>query len=191
MADRDDALLTGIERRRSVRHVAADPEPTRAQVERLLAVANMAPNHHLTQPWRFWVLRGRALTELGEMMAVAAGEDDQARERARVKPLRAPLLIAVGIKAPEPRAVPIEDVLATGAAVENLLLAATALGLGAMWRTGKEAYDPEVKRFFGLSAEEHLAGWIYLGLPAEREPEERPRVRRPVEELTEWRGWEA
>ena len=66
------------------------------------------------------------------------------------KPRRAPLLMAVGVDKPsEPKVVEIENVCAAAAACQNLLLAAHALGLGAMWRTGPAALDPQVKAFLG------------------------------------------
>ncbi len=59
----------------------------------------------------------------------------------------------------------VENIAATAAAIENLLLAATALGLGVKWRTGTPAYDPNVKTFFGLSPEQQLIGFLYTGYP--------------------------
>ena len=98
------------------------------------------------------------------------------------------MLIVVAVKRSEnPRVVPIEDVEATAAAVENMLLAAQDMGLAAMWRTGEAAYDPAVKAFFGLSPEDHLVAFVYVGY-ADREPG--PRERMPASEKTEWRGWD-
>jgi nitroreductase len=73
------------------------------------------------------------------------------------------------------------------AGVQNLLLGAHALGLGAYWRTGDAAYDPRVKAFFGLGPQDHLVGFVYLGYPAEPP---KPVTRTPAAELVEWRGWD-
>jgi nitroreductase len=130
-----------------------------------------APNHTRNRPWRFVVLTGEGRERLGEVMARSLKQQkpdvpDSALEVERAKPLRAPVLIAVGVdKAVDPRVVEIEDVCAVAAAVENLLLAAHALGLGAMWRTGPAARDPLVKQFLGLQPDQHLLALVYVGHP--------------------------
>jgi nitroreductase len=81
----------------------------------------------------------------------------------------------------------IENIEATAAAVENMLLTAEELGLAAMWRTGDAAYDPRVKEWLGLAPGDHLAAFVYLGFPAI------PRLERspiPFQEKTVWLGWE-
>ena len=65
---------------------------------------------------------------------------------------------------PVPREL-IEKMLAAAAATQNLLLAATGLGLAAMWRTGPAALDPDVKAFLGLAPDQRLIGFIYVGCP--------------------------
>jgi nitroreductase len=94
----------------------------------------------------------------------------------KAKPLRAPVVIAVGVEKPSnPKVVDIENVCAAAAAVENLLLAAVGEGLAAMWRTGSAAYDSEVKAFLGFAPDQHLIGFIYIGYPeTDRPPVECP-----------------
>ena len=173
-------LLETIFTRQSVSKVKPDPVP-RALIEQLLAAAVQAPNHHRVRPWRFVVLEGEARSRLGEVMAAAKRESEPGTPEAvlgveRLKPLRAPLLIAVGVDRPaEPKVVEIENVCAAAAAVENMLLAAHALGLGAMWRTGPAASDPQVKAFLGFAPDQYLIGFIYIGFPEfELPPKERP-----------------
>jgi nitroreductase len=93
-------------------------------------------------------------------------------------PLRAPVVIAVGVDAPtEERIIEIENVCAAAAACQNILLAAHDLGLGAIWRTGVWARDAQVKEFFGLSPAQHLIAFIYVGILAgETKFTERPAV---------------
>ena len=81
----------------------------------------------------------------------------------------------------------IENVEATAAAVENMLLVAEELGLAAMWRTGEGAYDPEVKQWLGLSPEDHIVAFVYVGYPAIATMERHPVS---VKEKTVWLGWE-
>jgi nitroreductase len=161
--------LTAIITRQSTPKVCPDPVP-RALIEQLLNAAVQAPNHHRVRPWRFVVLTGSARERLGDAMAAAyqARVPDapaEAVEVERKRPLRAPVLICVGIDLPgdNPRVIEIENVCAGAAAVENLLLAAHALGLAAMWRTGDAAYDPAVKAFLGFSPQQQLIAMVYVG----------------------------
>jgi nitroreductase len=174
--DANEVIFT----RHSIAKVRPDPIP-RAIIEQLLSAAVQAPNHFRVRPWRFIVLSGEARNRLGEVMAQAhlqrhpdATEMDLNVEKAR--PLRAPVMIAVGVDRPaEAKVIEIENICAASAAVENLLLAANALGLGAMWRTGPAAREAAVKQFLGLEAEQELIAFIYLGYPeAPGEFRERP-----------------
>jgi nitroreductase len=85
----------------------------------------------------------------------------------RAKPLRAPLIVVVAARLREHRGVPeVEQVVAAGAAAQNLLVAAHALGFGGFWRTGAAAYDEGVKRALGLSPHDAIVGFVYLGTAA-------------------------
>lgn len=181
-------LFEAIHTRQSVSKVRPDPVP-RAMIERLLAAAAQAPNHHKVRPWRFIVLEGAARERLGEAMGQALLRRNpaalpEAVAADRAKPLRAPVLIAIGVdKASGPKVVEIENVCAAAAAAQNLLLAARALGLGAMWRTGDAAFDPGVKVALGLEPDQHLIGFIYVGYPVAEMP---PPTRPGAEDRTVW-----
>ena len=173
-------MLTLIQTRHSIPKVKPDPVP-RQVIEQLLSAAVQAPNHHRVRPWRFVVLQGDARYRLGEVMAQALRDRhpetmEEALAVERRRPLRAPLVIAVGVDKPsEPKVLEIENVCAAAAATQNLLLAAHALGLGGMWRTGPAALDPTVKAFLGFSPDQHLIGFIYIGYPdSEQEFPDRP-----------------
>ena len=183
-------MLKLIHNRHSTPKVRPDPIP-HDLIEKLLSAAVQAPNHHRVRPWRFIVMQERARERLGEVMAQSLKrrlpdtlEEDLAVERA--KPLRAPLLIAVGVDKPtSPKIVEIENVCAAAAAAQNMLLAAQALGLGGMWRTGAAATDLDVKSFLGLAHDQHLIGFLYIGYPAgETQFPERPSF----EDRTVWMG---
>ncbi len=187
-------VLEAIRTRRSIGKVMPD-RPSRREIETILDAATWAPNHHLTNPWRFIVIAGDERVELGRVMArskirrmIAEGRDTTGEEEKLIaKALRAPVIIAVGVEPGEgPKIVPIEEIEAGAAAVQNLLLAAHELGLGAMWRTGDPAYDPDVRAYLGLSERASLLGFVYVGYPA------MSKVRAnhvPFENVTEWRGW--
>ena len=181
-------VLEAINLRQSISKVKPDPV-SRELIERLLSAAIQAPNHYKVRPWRFVVLTGAARERLGEVMAEALRQyDPNATEAAlskeRAKPLRAPVLIAVGVDKPSlPKVVEIENVCAAAAATQNLLLAAHALGLAAMWRTGEAAREPAVKTFLGFEAGQIVIGFVYLGY-ALSEP--LPPARPSYEDRTVW-----
>ncbi len=178
-----DAIMT----RRSVPKVT-DVEPSRADIERLLAAAVRAPCHHLTQPWRFEVLRGEALDELAEAWARGSGDE---LHSILAKTHRAPVIITVieHPKTEHTRVVEVEEHHATGAAIQNILLAAHAAGLGAMIRTGPAARMPEVRDYLGVADEEFIAGFIYLGYPPEGDEARNMTRRTDPGDLTGWRGF--
>lgn len=180
--------LEAIFTRYSCDTVKSDPVP-RELLEKLLAAAVQAPNHYRVRPWRFVVLQGKARERLGDLFVELFLEQhpdalQTTIDKERAKPLRAPVVIAVGIEPPtDPRAIEIENVCAAAAAVQNLLLAAHALGLGAKWRTGSPASEPRVKKFLGLHPDQDLIAFIYIGLPAANIPS----INRPsFEDRTTW-----
>jgi nitroreductase len=151
-----------------------DPVP-RKMIDAVIEACTWAPNHRKTEPWRFVVLTGTARERLGSVMAESMTarcaergvEPDPVKiEKERAKPVRAPVLIAVAaVPNPDPRTVEVEEIAATAAGIQNMLLAAQSLGLGAMWRTGDAASDPAVKRFLGFPEHAHLLAFLYLGFP--------------------------
>ncbi|GAB4544039.1 MAG: nitroreductase family protein [Anaerolineales bacterium] len=163
-------LFDAIHTRHSVSKVKADALP-REWVEKILEAGNAAPNHHKVRPWRFFALSGDALKKLGDAMAQSQHErfpeiQPDGLEKTRALPLRAPLIIAVGVDQPaEPKIIELENYAAAAAACQNILLAAHALGLGAIWRTGEWSRDARVKEFLGLQPDQHLVGLIYIGYP--------------------------
>ncbi len=189
-----EAVSQAIRSRRSAKRLLDTPVD-RAVIERIIEAATWAPNHHLTEPWRFWVVSGAGRERFGE--AMAAGDlnthrdaTPEQRETMRAsaigKAQRAPVIIAVAAVMAETNKNPdIEEITATAAAIQNLLLQAEAEGLGAIWRTGRSAYEPEMAEFFGLTERDRILGFIYIGHP---DPDAAARVsqRRPVEHLTTW-----
>jgi nitroreductase len=179
------ALLT----RHSVSKVKPDPLP-REVIEKLLLAAVQAPNHYKVRPWRFVVLAGKGRERLGEVMAASLKArfpdlPPEALEKERQKPMRAPLLIVVAADKPaEPKVSEIENISAVSAACQNILLEATELGLGAIWRTGEAAQDIEIKKFLGFAPDQHLIGFLYIGYP-ENPPAPQPD-RPSFEDRTVW-----
>lgn len=152
------------------------PAPSVEQVETLIRAATRAADHGNLQPWRFLVIEGDGLVNLGRLFAKAATlkkpDISQAElDRFAGMPLRAPMIIvAIAQCRAHPKVPEVEQLLAAGAAAQNIINASFALGLGAIWRTGDMAYDELVKKGLGLVQDETLTeqivGFIYLGTPA-------------------------
>ena len=144
---------------------------SRELIEKLLSAAVQAPNHYKVRPWRFVVLTGNARNKLGDVFAASLLErkpdlSQEALDKTRGLSLRAPALIAVGVDKPsEEKVLEIENICATAAACQNILLAAQAEGLAVKWRTGEWARDQKVKEFLGFSAEQHIVAFLYIGYP--------------------------
>jgi len=146
------------------------PPPSPEQLEAIYRAALRAPDHKELRPWRFIEFSGEGLARLGELFAEAEfREDPHASDAtlnsARKKPLRAPMIIAVIAKvAPdEPKVPKIEQVISAGCAAHGILLAAHAQGLGAMWRSGKYAFDTTVRKGLGLAEDDEVVAFLYLG----------------------------
>lgn len=149
--------------------------PSQIEIRAMMNCAVNAPDHGRLRPWRFLVIMDEGLTLLGEVFAAASCNAGSATANAeRAKALRSPLLI-VAIYSPgdETRISEFEQLLSVGAAVENCILAAGALGYGAMWKTGRLACDPEVRAALGLAQRERIAGFIHIGTAAGPQPMER------------------
>lgn len=161
-------LFTAIHTRASAIKLS-EPAPRREHLLQIMAAGASAPDHGKLAPWRFVVIAGEARALLGDAMTASllrrepnATADQQTRERD--KAMRAPCIIAVAARIKKPHKVPeIEQVLAAGAAVQNMFLAAHALGYGVMWKTGLAAYDAAVKSVLGLQADDHIVAFLYLG----------------------------
>ena len=161
-----DALLNRV----SVPRLC-EPAPDATQRELLFRAALRAPDHGQLRPWRFLTVEGEALVQLGELFAstLAADASTDALAKVRGMPLRAPLLVVVIARVQANGKIPVqEQLLAAGCAAHGILLAAHAQGIGAVWRTGDMAYNPQVAAGLGLAANEQVIAYLYLGTP-ERE----------------------
>ncbi len=181
-------VFEAIHNRHSQGKVKPDALP-RALIEKLLSAAVQAPNHYRVRPWRFVVLTGDARNKLGDVFAASQLDrkpdlPPEASDKTRALPLRAPVVIAVGVEKPsEEKVSEIENIAAVAAACQNILLAAQAEGLAVMWRTGEWARDPKVKEYLGFAADQHLLAYLYIGYP-EFTAEAQPRP--SFEDRTVW-----
>ena len=155
-------------------HKAYGSEPVdRATLDELLDLARWAPNHHLTNPWRFRVLGPGALGRLKE----AAGPD------AAGKLDRAPTLVAISVMQTGDPVADQEDLCAAACAAYIVLLAAHGRGLAGYWRTPAVLRSAEGRTALGIGDDEHAIGLLHLG-PARQE--QRPPERAPAADVTEY-----
>jgi nitroreductase len=141
-------------------------------LDELLELARWAPNHHLTEPWRFRVLGPETLAALKE----AAGPKESAKLD------RAPTLVVASASLTGDLVQDEEDVCATAAAIMLVLLAATESGLATYWRTPAIVRTRRGREALGIPHGERVLGLLHFGAP-EREPA--PRERRPVDRYVE------
>ena len=161
---------TAIRSRRTHKAFRPDPVP-HAQLDELFELARWAPNHHLTNPWRFRVVGPRAL----EALKRAAGPE------AAPKLDRAPTLVVCSCVLSGDPVQDEEDLHATAVASYIVLLAAHARGLAGYWRTPALLREEAGRRAVGLPAEERFVGLLHLGQPRQ---EQAPPPRPPVEQAT-------
>jgi nitroreductase len=172
-----DLLLT----RRSVSaNALGDPGPNATELELILRAAARVPDHKKLTPWRFVLFQGEARALFGKQLADICRAEEKEPGAFRLENeakrfLRAPVVIAVISRVVQNPAAPEwEQVLSAGAACQNMILAATALGYGAQWITEWCAYSAGVRRALGLADNERVAGFVYIGTAREK-PEERER----------------
>ncbi|WP_265088958.1 nitroreductase [Psychrobacter sp. CMS30] len=168
----DEQLINWIKSRRSIGNLSI-PAPTESQIKAAIDCAVTAPDHKKLQPWRFIVTQGNARHDLGRAFlaaaeAQAAQEGETLSEKSRQKtynmPLRAPVIITVVTQMQVHKKVPpFEQMLSTGAAVQNLILALKAQGFSTVWRTGLLCNEPAVKAYFGVGADDYVTAFVYTG----------------------------
>ncbi len=178
--------LSFLLQRQSCGQLAA-PAPDAEQLSSLFQAALRAPDHGNLKPYRFIVVEGDGLNRLGDIYREALlrkGETDVAKTaRAQLLPTRAPMVIVALFHHVESDKTPRQEQLITaGLATAQLINAAQAMGLGAMWRTGELAYDDFVCRQLGGAVNEHIIGFIYIGTPKTA-----PRTIEPVDDKNFWR----
>jgi nitroreductase len=174
-------LFEALRSRRSIGKLGGDVSDD--EIRTLVEAGLWAPNHKLTNPWLFTVVRGAARERLGSLWAellrdvpLPPGVEREAylSKEAR-KPTRAPVLLVVSCRTVDDPVRAVEDYAAASAATQNVLLAAHAMGLGAVWRTGDMAFHPGIVEHLGLAATDRIVGFVYVGRPAMSAPLAQPR----------------
>ena len=182
-------VTDAIAQRRSIKKFQDRPL-TREEIEPLLEAAVLAPNHHLTQPWRFYVLgpdaRRRYGLALGDRKARKVPDPDAAnavREKTAAEHVAYPALIAVAQVLDEKPETREEDYAAVMQAVGILMLAAVEHGLGTHVRTGAVMDDPNARASVGVKEGERIVALLTVGVPAETPV---PKARQGAAAVTTW-----
>ncbi|MFT6558550.1 nitroreductase [Sneathiella sp.] len=159
-----DALLT----RKSAAKLV-EPAPDDAALQTLFQAAVRAPDHGCIRPWRFIYFKDEMRHELGQIFVEALKKSNPeatpaAIEKEAKKPLRAPLVIAVIAKVQEHPKVPaVEQIISAGAAAQNIMIAAHAMGYAGIWRSGSPCFDEHVRSRLGAVGDDMIVGFLYLG----------------------------
>lgn len=167
-----------------------DPGPDRATIEKLIGYALRVPDHGRLHPWRFLVIESESRARLGDLFVAALRRrkpetTNEEIDKTRDAPLRAPVVIAViACLRDSPKVPAIEQTLSAGCCAHTLLLAAQAMGYGAIWRTGDNCYDPFIQQELGLAGNEQIVGYIYLGTPLA--PPKSPPPLKPDDYIAYW-----
>lgn len=182
-------ILTAIGARRSVKQFTTRAV-TRDEIETLLDAAVQAPNHRMTQPWRFYVLGAEARRAYGDALGARKAkrvEDPavgrQVRDKVAGEHEALPAVIAVAMTIDENPEIREEDYAACMMAVQTITLAATALGLGTHIKTGGVMDDPAARAAVGVPDDQRIVALVNVGEP-ETVPEPKPRTDAPS--LTRW-----
>jgi nitroreductase len=178
-----------IRARRSIKRFADQPV-SREEIETLLGAAALAPNHRLTQPWRFYVLGPEARyaygLALGERKARKIEDAEAARtmrETVAAEHRALPGMIVVAVVTTDNPEIGEEDYAAAMMAIENLALAAVELGLGTHIKTGGVMGDPAARTAAGVRDNERIVAIVNVGVPADVPP---PKKRELAAAFTTW-----
>jgi nitroreductase len=145
------------------------PGPSPEDLEQIFESAVRAPDHGRLRPWQFVVITEDQRAAFGDLIADALRRrmptvSDGELQRERDKAFRAPCIVVVAAKVKRGHKIPeIEQIASASAAAQTIMLAAPALGYGAVWKTGAPAYDPSVKTALGLAADDDIIGFLYIG----------------------------
>ncbi len=171
-----EILKSIVESRRTLKPEAMNGKQIPADIfEQVLGLADWAPTHGRTEPWRFFVYTGESLKAFcathAEMYKVNTSEENfnpATFENILHKgDLASHLVIAAMKRGTNPKIPAIEEIASSSASIENVLLGAAAQGISAMWNTGGMAHKAALKAYLHLEEEDHILGLIYFGFSDE------------------------
>ena len=164
------SILKDIQTRNSIPFLD-EPAPSEEEMIEVYKAALRAPDHAWLRPWRYLEVRGDGRHKLSKAFLDAAMKDDDSltdelKQKLENAPFRAPMIIVLVADVKEHPKVPkVEQLLSLGASAQNILLAIDSLGYGAVWRTGKMAFNPYVVEALKLPENSEIIGYLYVGTP--------------------------
>jgi len=177
MTDRFEIIANVIKSRRSIKPVKMNGKKIpNEQVAELLKLANWAPTHGRTEPWRFIVYSGDKVKEFCHQHAelykthIPPEKFEQANYEKQLHngDLASHIIIAIMQRGSLPKIPALEEIAATAIAIQNILLGATAAGIASFWSTGGMAHHPIMKHFLGLKEQDIVMSLLYLGYTDEK-----------------------
>ena len=168
------SILKDIQTRNSIPFLE-EPAPSEAEMIEVYKAALRAPDHAWLRPWRYLEVRGEGRDTLSKAFLDAAMKEDgdsltdELKQKLENAPFRAPMIIVLVADVKEHPKVPkVEQLLSLGASAQNILLAIDSLGYGAVWRTGKMAFNPYVVEALKLPENSEIIGYLYVGTPSKQ-----------------------
>ena len=170
-----DALENIINRQSS--RFLDEPIPDREQLHKIYQAALRAPDHANLKPSHFIEVSGIGLRTLSDVFVTYAKKhieniSAEKLEKYKKAPFRAPLIIILVCETQSHKMVPpLEQLLSTAAAGQNILLALNAMNFAAIWRTGVFAFNPKIGSMLGLTKDQQIIGYLYIGTSKEKKRE--------------------
>lgn len=174
-----DVLLS-----RASRDDLVAPAPSGETLQKILSAGLRAPDHGKLRPWRYVVIEGEARVPFAhELLDAMSRQEPEATEKKREKRFArfstVPAVLALGMHLRPDDKIPLwEQKMSVGAGVMNVLNALHMSGYGGVWISGPFCDDLQLRESLGLGGDDRLAGFMFIGTPAEN----RPASRRPAVE---------
>jgi nitroreductase len=193
MSQNFEQIANVIRDRRTTKPGAMNGAPIAdSTINQLLELADYAPTHGRTEPWRFFVYKGEALKNFckdhAELYWANTAEENRKQQTydnlEHMGDMASNLVIAVMRRTPETKIPFLEEYAATSAAIQNVLIGAEAMGLATMWSTGGMALKPAMKQYLNLKEEDEVVGFLYLGHTDQ--PKREPVRNIPLAEKIVW-----
>ncbi|MGB0936045.1 MAG: NAD(P)H nitroreductase [Colwellia sp.] len=148
-----------------------EPKPSKDSLELIIDAGMRVPDHAALKPWFFHVITGDGLKKISDLFVSSSIETEGANlEKIAKMPFRAPMIIVVSTQYKTHDKVPLKEQLITaGCCVHAMQMACVALGYGAMWRTGALAANEKVKEGLGISEQDEIVGFLYVGTPCKKD----------------------
>ncbi len=192
--ERSGGLEALLSRRSVPAQQLSGPGPTPQEISAAIDAALCAPDHGALRPLRMVLIQGEARARLSDLLTVRMVEREPPAPPGKIDKTRrmlasAPLVIAVGARVTDSPKVPeLEQLFSAAAGVMNLLNAFHALGYGAIWLTGANAYDPKVAEALKFAADERCLGFLYVGTIASSNKAPAPRRLEHAAAVRDWTG---